>query len=156
MSKMGKECSFSIDTELESAQGFDDIVVRHEQNKGIVYEFTQVKHNQDGTKKISVSSLLTKSGEFSILKLFPAYLKIKNSEKFSDGIKHFLFATNMDLDSPYSIQHEVRNLRAMLSGENKGKKLSFVRIDTKDEFLDIGDSARYRISDSDGSAAQYL
>ncbi|WP_341810878.1 MULTISPECIES: ankyrin repeat domain-containing protein [unclassified Wolbachia] len=156
MSKMGKECSFSIDTELEPAQGFDDIVVRHEQNKGIVYEFTQAKHNQDGTKKISVSSLLTKSGEFSILKLFPAYLKIKNSEKFSDGIKHFLFATNMDLDSPYSIQHEVRNLRAMLSGENKGKKLSFVRIDTKDEFLDIGDSARYRISDSGGSVAQYL
>jgi len=62
----------------------------------------------------------------------------------------------MDLDSPYSIQHEVRNLRAMLSGENKGKELSFVRIDTKDEFLDIGDSARYRISDSDGSVAQYL
>ncbi|ACN94960.1 MULTISPECIES: ankyrin repeat domain-containing protein [unclassified Wolbachia] len=156
MSKMGKECSFSIDTELESAQGFDDIVVRHEQNKGIVHEFTQVKHNQDGTEKISVSSLLTKSGKFSILKLFPAYLKIKNSEKFSDGIKHFFVATNMDFDSPYSIQHKVRNLRAMLSGENKGKKLSFVRIDTKDEFLDIGDSARYRISDSDGSAAQYL
>ncbi|GKS78121.1 hypothetical protein wHma_01280 [Wolbachia pipientis] len=156
MSKMGKECSFSIDTELESAQGFDDIVVRHEQNKGIVHEFTQVKHNQDGTEKISVSSLLTKSGKFSILKLFPAYLKIKNSEKFSDGIKHFFVATNMDFDSPYSIQHKVRNLRAMLSGENKGKKLSFVRIDRKDEFLDIGDSARYRISDSDGSAAQYL
>ncbi|WP_395460976.1 NB-ARC domain-containing protein [Wolbachia endosymbiont (group B) of Ablattaria laevigata] len=156
MSKMGKECSFSIDTELESAQGFDDIVVWHEQNKDIVHKFIQVKHNQNGTKKISVSSLLTKSGKFSILKLFLAYLKIKNSAKFSDGIKHFLFATNMDLDSPYSIQHEVRNLRAMLSGENKGKELSFVRIDTKDEFLDIGDSARYRISDSGGSVAQYL
>ncbi|CQD07254.1 ankyrin repeat domain protein [Wolbachia endosymbiont wPip_Mol of Culex molestus] len=156
MSKMGKEYSFSIDTELEPVQGFDDIVVRHEQNKGIVYEFTQVKHNQDGTKKISVGSLLTKSGKFNLLKYFIAYLKIKNNAKFSGGTKHFLFATNMDLDSPYSIQHEVRNLRAMLSGENKGKELSFVRIDTKDEFLDIGDSAKYRISDSDGSVAQYL
>nr|CAH7766151.1 unnamed protein product [Callosobruchus chinensis] len=57
MSKMGKEYSFSIDTELEPVQGFDDIVVRHEQNKGIVYEFTQVKHNQDGTKKISVATI---------------------------------------------------------------------------------------------------
>ncbi len=156
MSKMGKEYSFSIDTELESAQGFDDIVVRHEQNKDIVHKFIQAKHNQDGTEKISVGSLLTKSGEFNLLKYFIAYLKIKNNAKFSGGTKHFLFATNMDLDSPYSIQHEVRNLRAMLSGENKGKELSFVRIDTKDEFLDIGDSAKYRISDSDGSVAQYL
>ncbi|CAH2235640.1 MULTISPECIES: ankyrin repeat domain-containing protein [unclassified Wolbachia] len=156
MRVMDKKCPFLLDTEFKSAAGFDDVVLQCKQNKTTIHRFVQVKHNQDGTEKISVGSLLTKSGEFNLLKYFIAYLKIKNNAKFSGGTKHFLFATNMDLDSPYSIQHEVRNLRAMLSGENKGKELSFVRIDTKDEFLDIGDSAKYRISDSDGSIAQYL
>ncbi|WP_353280976.1 ankyrin repeat domain-containing protein [Wolbachia endosymbiont (group B) of Tholera decimalis] len=156
MRVMDKKCPFRLVTELKSAAGFDDVVLQCKQNKTTIHRFVQVKHKQDGTEKISVGSLLTKSGEFNLLKYFIAYLKIKNNAKFSGGTKHFLFATNMDLDSPYSIQHEVRNLRAMLSGENKGKELSFVRIDTKDEFLDIGDSAKYRISDSDGSVAQYL
>ncbi len=156
MRVMDKKCPFRLVTELKSAAGFDDVVLQCKQNKTTIHRFVQVKHKQDGTEKISVGSLLTKSGEFNLLKYFIAYLKIKNNAKFSGGTKHFLFATNMDLDSPYSIQHEVRNLRAMLSEENKGKELPFVRIDTKDEFLDIGDSAKYRISDSDGSIAQYL
>jgi hypothetical protein len=38
----------------------------------------------------------------------------------------------------------------------KGKEISVRKINTKDEFLDIGNSAKYRINDSDDSIAQYL
>ncbi|MDR2978453.1 MAG: hypothetical protein LBU56_03500 [Rickettsiales bacterium] len=44
----------------------------------------------------------------------------------------------------------------MLSGENKGKEISVIRIDTQDEFLDMGNGAIYRINDSYGSIPQYL
>ncbi|QOD38164.1 NB-ARC domain-containing protein [Candidatus Wolbachia massiliensis] len=156
MNMMDKKCPFYLATELKSAKGFDDIVLQRKQNEAVVHKFVQAKHKQDGAEKISVGSLLTKSGEFNLSKYFIAYLKIKNSGEFESEIKDFIIATNIDFDFADLTQHEVRKLRMMLSGKNKGKEISVIRVDTQDEFLDIGDSARYGINDSDGSIAQYL
>jgi hypothetical protein len=150
------EYSFRLATEMESAAGFDDIVFRYEQNGTTVHRFIQVKHKQDGTEKISVGSLLTKNSEFNLLKYFVAYLKIKSNGEFEGEVKDFIIATNIDFDSTDSILHPVRKLRMMLSGENKGKEISVIRIDTQDEFLDMGNGAIYRINDSYGSIPQYL
>ncbi|UPA55032.1 hypothetical protein MWH06_07370 [Wolbachia pipientis] len=156
MDVMDKKCPFYLATELKSAKGFDDVVLQREENKAVVHKFAQVKHSQNGTKKISVGSLLTKSGKFNLLKYFAAYLKIKSNGKFKSEIKDFIIATNIDFDFADSTQHAVRKLRMMLSGENEGKEVSVVKIDIQDEFLDIGNGARYRINDSGGSIAQYL
>ncbi|WP_434732473.1 hypothetical protein [Wolbachia endosymbiont of Zygogramma bicolorata] len=153
-----RKYSFRLFTEKESAKDFDDIVLRYEQDGKIVHRFIQIKHKKGRHKKISIGKLLTreKGGAFSLIKYLIAYLKIKDNGEFEGEIEDFVIVTNADFDSTDSILYPVRKLRMMLSGKNKGKELSFVRIDTKDEFLDIGDSARYRISDSDGSVAQYL
>ncbi|WP_374698541.1 NB-ARC domain-containing protein [Wolbachia endosymbiont (group B) of Limnophora tigrina] len=153
---LDREYSFRLNTEVRSAEGFDDIVFQYEQNGTTVHRFIQIKHKQEGTEKISVGSLLTKSSQFNLLKYFVAYLKIKSNGKFKSEIKDFIIATNIDFDFADSTQHAVRKLRMMLSGENKGKEVSVVKIDIQDEFLDIGNGARYRINDSGGSIAQYL
>lgn len=156
MRVMDKKCPFRLATELKSAAGFDDVVLQCKQNKTTIHRFVQVKHKQDGTEKISVGSLLTKSSEFNLLKYFIAYLKIKSNGKFKGEMKYFAIVTNIDFDFTDSAQHEVRKLRMMSSGKNKEKEISVIRVDIQDEFLDVGDGARYRINDSDGSIAQYL
>ncbi|WP_264735894.1 ankyrin repeat domain-containing protein [Wolbachia endosymbiont (group A) of Rhinocyllus conicus] len=52
-----------------------------------------------------------------------------------------------------STSHPVRKLRMMPSGKNKGKEISVIRIDTQDEFLDVGDGVRYKF---DNSIISYL
>lgn len=58
---------FRLATEMSSAAGFDDIVFRYEQNGTTVYMLIQVKHKQDGSKKICVGDLLTKSGGLNLV-----------------------------------------------------------------------------------------
>ncbi|GFV23099.1 ankyrin repeat-containing protein [Trichonephila clavipes] len=41
----------------------------------------------------------------------------------------------------------------MLSGKNKGKEISVIRVDTQDEFLDVGNGVRYKF---DNSIISYL
>lgn len=150
---MDKKCPFRLATELKSAAGFDDVVLQCKQNKTTIHRFVQVKHKQDGIEKISVGSLLTKSGEFNLLKYFIAYLKIKSNGKFKGEMKYFAIVTNIDFDFTDSAQHEVRKLRMMSSGKNKEKEISVIRIDTQDEFLDVGDGVRYKF---DNSIISYL
>ncbi len=153
MRVMDKKCPFRLATELKSAAGFDDVVLQCKQNKTTIHRFVQVKHKQDGTEKISVGSLLTKSGEFNLLKYFIAYLKIKSNGKFKGEMKYFAIVTNIDFDFTDSAQHEVRKLRMMSRGKNKEKEISVIRIDTQDEFLDVGDGVRYKF---DNSIISYL
>lgn len=103
-----------------------------------------------------MGSLLTKSSKFDLLKYFVAYLKIKSNGEFEGEVKDFIIATNADFDFTDSILHPVRKLRMMSSGKNKEKEISVIRVDTQDEFLDMGNGARYRINDSYGSIPQYL
>ncbi|TVS90892.1 hypothetical protein COM43_001960, partial [Wolbachia pipientis] len=155
MSKMGKECSFSIDTEKKSAKDFDDIVLRYEQDGKIVHRFIQVKHKKGRHKKISIGDLLTpgKNGAFGLIKYLIAYLKIKSSGEFEGEIEDFVVVTNADFDFIDLTQCGVRKLRMMSSGKNKEKEISVIRIDTEDEFLNIGNSTRYKF---DSSIIQYL
>ncbi|WP_261983855.1 ankyrin repeat domain-containing protein [Wolbachia pipientis] len=116
----------------------------------IVHRFIQVKHRQGRHKKISIGDLLTpgKNGAFGLIKYLIAYLKIKSSGEFEGEIEDFVIITNDDFDSADSTSHPVRKLRMMPSGKNKGKEISVIRIDTQDEFLDVGDGVRYKFDDS--------
>ncbi|WP_259349134.1 ankyrin repeat domain-containing protein [Wolbachia pipientis] len=142
-----REYSFRLFTEKKSAKDFDDIVLRYEQDGKIVLRFIQVKHRQGRHKKISIGDLLTpgKNGAFGLIKYLIAYLKIKSSGEFEGEIE--------DFDSADSTSHPVRKLRMMPSGKNKGKEISVIRIDTQDEFLDVGDGVRYKF---DNSIISYL
>ncbi|MDE5066658.1 hypothetical protein OZD63_00910 [Wolbachia endosymbiont of Drosophila leontia] len=145
-----REYSFRLFTEKKSAKDFDDIVLRYEQDGEIVHRFIQVKHRQGRHKKISIGDLLTpgKNGAFGLIKYLIAYLKIKSSGEFEGEIEDFVIVTNDDFDSADSTSHPVRKLRMMPSGKNKGKEISVIRIDTQDEFLDVGDGVRYKFDDS--------
>ncbi|WP_265023442.1 NB-ARC domain-containing protein [Wolbachia endosymbiont (group A) of Epistrophe grossularia] len=150
-----REYSFRLFTEKKSAKDFDDIVLRYEQDGKIVHRFIQVKHRQGRHKKISIGDLLTpgKNGAFGLIKYLIAYLKIKSSGEFEGEIEDFVIITNDDFDSADSTSHPVRKLRMMPSGKNKGKEISVIRIDTQDEFLDVGDGVRYKF---DNSIISYL
>ncbi|MBA8755757.1 hypothetical protein HCR15_01075 [Wolbachia pipientis] len=145
-----REYSSRLFTEKKSAKDFDDIVLRYEQDGKIVHRFIQVKHRQGRHKKISIGDLLTpgKNGAFGLIKYLIAYLKIKSSGEFEGKIEDFVIITNDDFDSADSTSHPVRKLRMMPSGKNKGKEISVIRIDTQDEFLDVGDGVRYKFDDS--------
>ncbi|MGL9718835.1 MAG: hypothetical protein ACR5K9_09555 [Wolbachia sp.] len=131
---------FRLATEMSSAAGFDDIVFRHEQNGTTVYMLIQVKHKQDGSRKICIGDLLTKSGELNLVKHFAAFLEIQGNEEFQDKIKDFFIIINVDFD------HE--------SLARKG--ITVEKIETQDEFLNIGDSAKYKLRDLHNNIAQYL
>ncbi|WP_353288877.1 ankyrin repeat domain-containing protein [Wolbachia endosymbiont (group A) of Pogonocherus hispidulus] len=150
-----REYSFRLFTEKKSAKDFDDIVLRYEQDGKIVHRFIQVKHRQGRHKKISIGDLLTpgKNGAFGLIKYLIAYLKIKSSGEFEGEIEDFVIITNDDFDSADLTLHPVRKLRMMSSRKNKGKEISVIRIDTQDEFLDVGDGVRYKF---DNSIISYL
>ncbi|MDM8334923.1 hypothetical protein [Wolbachia pipientis] len=84
---------------------------------------------------------MKKDGAFGLIKYLISYLKIKSNGEFKGEIEDFVIVTNADFDSKDLISHPGRKLRMMLSGKNKGKEVSVIRIDTKDEFLYIGNGA---------------
>jgi ankyrin repeat protein len=149
-----REYSFHLFTEKRSAKDFDDIVLRRENGK-IIHRFIQTKHKKGRNKKISIGNLLTlgKGGAFGLIKYLIAYLKIKSNEEFEGKIGDFVIVTNADFDFADSTQHGVRKLRMMSSGKNEGKEISVIRVDTQDEFLDVGNGARYKF---DSSVISYL
>ncbi|MFP3015539.1 MAG: ankyrin repeat domain-containing protein [Wolbachia sp.] len=131
---------FRLATEMSSAAGFDDIVFLDEQNGTTVCMLIQVKHKQDDSKKICVGDLLTKSGELNLVKHFAAFLEIRGNEEFKDKIKDFFIVINVDFDYE--------------SLASKG--ITVEKIETQDEFLNIGDSAKYKLRDLHNNIAQYL
>lgn len=131
---------FRLATEMSSAAGFDDIVFRYEQNGTTVCMLIQVKHKQDGSKKICVGDLLTKSGELNLVKYFAAFLEIRGNEEFKDKIKDFFIVINVDFD------------RESLAS----KGITVEKIETQNEFLNIGDSAKYKLRDLRNNIIQCL
>lgn len=131
---------FRLATEMSSAAGFDDIVFLDEQNGTTVCMLIQVKHKQDDSKKICVGDLLTKSGELNLVKHFAAFLEIQGNEEFKDKIKDFFIVINVDFD--------YENLAS--------KGITVEKIETQDEFLNIGNSAKYKLRDLRNNIAQYL
>src|SRR5699024_9678741 len=95
---------FSLATEMDEAEKFDDIVLQYrEQGKQeISYLFLQAKHKQDeDNKKITIKELLkeakAKSNNFSFEKYFTSYCEIVRNSKFaSKGIKDFIIFTNIN------------------------------------------------------------
>ncbi|MGL9775084.1 MAG: hypothetical protein ACR5K1_00375 [Wolbachia sp.] len=150
-----REYSFRLFTEKESAKDFDDIVLRYEQGGKIIHRFIKTKHKKNKNKKIGIGKLLTrgKDDAFSLIKYLIAYLKIKSSGKFEGEIEDFVIVTNADFDSTDSTLCPVRKLRMMSNEKNEGKEISVIRVDIQDEFLDVGNGARYKF---DSSIISYL
>lgn len=137
---VNRKYSFRLATEMSVVAGFDDIVFRYEQNGITVYMLIQVKHKQDDSEKICVGDILTKSGELDLVKHFAAFLKVKGDKEFKGKIKDFFFVTNAGL------YHE----------SLESKDIAVEKIEIENNFLNIGDGARYKLIDSGGNIAEYL
>lgn len=75
-----------------------------------------------------------------MVKHFAAFLEIQGNKELKDKIKDFFFVTNADLD------HE----------SLASKNIAVEKIETQNNFLNIGDGARYKLIDSGGEVAEYL
>ena len=136
-----RKYSFRLATEMSLAAGFDDIVFRHKQNNRITVDILiQVKHRKNNSEKICVSDLLTRSGKFSLVKHYVAFLKIQSNEEFKNTKKHFFLIINVDFD------HE--NLAS--------KGIIVKKVKAQNDFLKIGNSKSYKLGGSKGNTAQYL
>ncbi|XP_065208165.1 uncharacterized protein LOC135836988 [Planococcus citri] len=99
-----KGYSFTLATEMVSAEKFDDVVFGYTTKRGDKNikkcRFIQVKHKQNEDEKITVSALLNeKEDDFSLKKYFLSYLKIKNSAYFKIyELEDFVISTNIDID----------------------------------------------------------
>lgn len=91
-----------LSTERDDAEKFDDLVFKykHVGSTDYSYRFLQAKHKQDDNEVISEIDLLNiNDGEFSLIKYFAAFQKIKNNPIFGDGIlEEFCICTNIGFD----------------------------------------------------------
>ncbi|XP_063904019.1 uncharacterized protein LOC135123364 [Zophobas morio] len=67
--------NFHVSSNEEGFGAFDDIVIKTESNKGNKIKAVQLKHNKN--KILSTRSLMSKTGDFSILKYFKCFQEIK-------------------------------------------------------------------------------
>ena len=99
--------SFTLATEMDQAEKFDDVVFKYKKTKQEpwTYRYLQAKHKLEDSLTITVNDLLIKeeSGSkgdkkpFSLPKYFLSYCKIK--QRFNDGIlKDFIICTNINFD----------------------------------------------------------
>ncbi|MDR3131797.1 MAG: ankyrin repeat domain-containing protein [Rickettsiales bacterium] len=83
---------------------------------------------------------MTKSGKLNLVKHFAAFLKIQGDEEFKNKIKDFFIVINAGFD------------RESLAS----KGITAEKIETQDEFLNVGNSAKYKLRDLRNSIVQYL
>lgn len=147
---LDKGYDFSLATEWDAAEKFDDLVFRYKDSQGDTqYRFLQAKHKLDEDEKITVGKLLTedKNGEFNLEKYFVSYLKIKKNTGFRLGIlQDFIICTNIDFDIDPSISSPTK-LQPMRGGANKGKEIIIEKINTDDDFFKYG-GIRYKIKEN--------
>jgi hypothetical protein len=105
-----KKFAFKLATEMTAAEKFDDLVLRYEKPNDtgandIFYRVLQAKHKQNGNEKIKYSDLLNSDGgDFSLLKYFDSFLKIKHKSEngiddFQKGkVEEYVLYTNIGLD----------------------------------------------------------
>lgn len=92
---------FKLAIEMDMAEKFDDVVFRYNGSTQGKWRFLQAKHKQDKIKnKINVNALInTIDGDFSLLKYFFSFYKIRNNEYFAeDELEDFTICTNTDFD----------------------------------------------------------
>lgn len=121
-----KGCAFSLSTEMDDAEKFDDLVFEYEENpRSRVHRFMQMKHKLDEKKKITERDLLAEDdSDFSVLKYFISWRKIRKNPVFSGSIsKYFFICTNIGLDED-KIDHN---------------SMRFTKVNERDEFLEITD-----------------
>lgn len=95
---------FELATEMDKADKFDDLVLWYQKpGEQAKYRFLQAKHKFNEMKVISYRNLLPetvyqKKGDFSLLKYFISFLKIKNDTAFKNGkLEDFCICTNISL-----------------------------------------------------------
>lgn len=134
---------FSLATEMDEADKFDDLVFLHIKpgDNSATYRFIQAKHTtetkltiEDPTTnkgKISANDLLNiKNGDFSLQKYFISYLKIKSHSRFQNGtLGEFCIYTNKGF-LPTLLQttfEEIKESDNILQthGHNSGNKYKF-------------------------------
>ena len=88
-----------LTTERDDAEKFDDLVFKYKPvgSNNYRYRFLQAKHKQDDNEVISEIDLWNiNDGEFSLIKYFAAFQKIKSNPAFNDGVlEEFCICTNI-------------------------------------------------------------
>ncbi|MGX9892553.1 ankyrin repeat domain-containing protein, partial [Wolbachia endosymbiont of Protocalliphora sialia] len=145
--------SFCLATEWDDAEKFDDLVFIYGDSREKNYRFLQAKHKLDEkNNKITVGDLFTKSkdGEFNLEKYFVSYLRIKKKKEFKDSnLKDFIVCTNISFDLDNSVQDQIKKLKEVSFGKNKGKKVLVEEIGEHDSFFNTDIGTRYRIKCND-------
>lgn len=82
---------FELATELKSAEGFDDLVIRYKNGSSWIYRLLQAKHKEDPDRgRITVAKLISIKNddvEFSILNYFKSFCEIIKRDVFNDEKK---------------------------------------------------------------------
>ena len=81
-----KKLIFRLATEMDAAEKFDDVVIGWQQLDGTQrYDYIQAKHKQNDQSTIGPGDFLNESdGDFSLLKYFTSYRKIKTNKEFEN------------------------------------------------------------------------
>lgn len=118
-----KKWEFELATELKSAIGFDDLVIRYKNGSSWIYRLLQAKHKEDPKKgRITVDKLISiknDDDEFSILNYFKSFCEIIKRDVFNTTekldkniarknckcIKDLIIITNTDFDFDFEINN---------------------------------------------------
>lgn len=110
--------TFQLATEWDEAEKLDDLVFRYDTSQGPFVCFLQAKHKQDQDKRIKRSHLLEEcDGEYSLLKYFISFRKIKLNKRFENTtIEDLVIATNIDLDDALKSSFDVISTQDKILG----------------------------------------
>lgn len=120
--RIQRRYSFRLGTEIAEATAFDDLVLEYIKDNKKIYRLLQAKHKLKEYYKITEHELLSKKGDYSLIKYFFSYQKLKNDKFFKNStIKDIIIYTNIDLD--------FENL--------KNANIEFEKIEDEDDILDM-------------------
>lgn len=120
--RIQRRYSFRLGTEIAEAIAFDDLVLEYIKDNKKIYRLLQAKHKLKEHYKITEHELLSKKGDYSLIKYFLSYQKFKNDKFFKNStIKDIIIYTNIDLD--------FENL--------KNSKIEIEKIEDEDDILDM-------------------
>ncbi len=97
---------FSLGTEVECMEKFDDLVFRFTRDGKHVYRLLQAKHKQDQSHRIGYSDFVSNK-DFSLGKYFRSFFKLSQRLEDKEELEDCILCTNADLKDdvkPYLIE----------------------------------------------------
>jgi hypothetical protein len=150
---LNKTEKFRLASNIDRAGAFDDLLFGYRLGETDVWKtcFIQLKHKKNRVT-IKRSSLTKMSGDFSLLKYFKSFCKIKNNAATDCNLKQcgpflnfeFVIYTNGKMESKSLLQGgDSDPISILSSGTDCGKYMTFDETHDKDIFLFFEELSRY-------------